>query len=95
MAQNGSDALMNFIVVHGGQRRYRLRRVLLRAVRASRWRRCSTGWVLHAADQYNVAVALQTQINNDKSSPNYLLQNLNQVYPTTTRGPTRCHPTSI
>ncbi len=31
--------------------------------------------------QYNVAVALeQAQINMDKSSPNYLLQNLDHVY---------------
>ena len=61
----------------------RLRRVLLPAeCRTTRW-----SLMLNAAGyytlptQYNVAVALEkAQINMDKSSPDYLLQNLDNVY---------------
>jgi phosphate transport system substrate-binding protein len=41
----------------------------------------NTAGYFTAPDQYNVAVALtQAHINTDKSSPNYLLQDLSQVY---------------
>ena len=82
VALNGSDTLMNFIssaAANGAIGYDEYSYPLLK------------GWpvakVLNRAgyytlpDQYNVAVALQhAVINNDKSSPNYLLQNLNQVY---------------
>ena len=45
--------------------------------------------------QYNVAVALtKAKINQDKSSPLYLTQILDDVYRHPTRGPTRCRRTA-
>ena len=46
--------------------------------------------------QYNVAVALEAaQINMDPTSPNYLLQNLDNVYTDPDPARTRCPRTSI
>ncbi|GMA86701.1 hypothetical protein GCM10025868_19510 [Angustibacter aerolatus] len=65
-----------------GERCHRIRRVLVRAGQehAGGQARNAAGYFT-LPTQYNVAVALtQAQINTDKSSPNYLLQNLDRVY---------------
>ena len=83
IAQNGSDGAMNYVSSKRGQRR--------RSGMSSTPTRSAQNYpvakMLNKAGyytlptQYNVAVALEkAQINMDKSSPNYLLQNLNNVY---------------
>ena len=69
-------------LVEGGQRLDRLRRVLLRAEPELPGREAAEqGRLLHAADPVQRrGRAEKAQINMDKSSPNYLLQNLNNVY---------------
>jgi ABC-type phosphate transport system substrate-binding protein len=82
IAENGSDGVMNFISSSAGNgsigfdeysyalaQNYPVAKVE------------NTAGYFNAPDQYNVAVSLtQAQINYDKSSPNYLLENLTNVY---------------
>jgi phosphate transport system substrate-binding protein len=82
IAENGSDDVMNFISSSAGNgsigfdeysyalaQNYPVAKVE------------NTADYFTAPDQYNVAVSLtQAQINYDRSSPDYLLENLNNVY---------------
>jgi phosphate transport system substrate-binding protein len=82
IAQNGSDGVINFVTsaaANGsiGYDEYSY-------AKAKGWPVANlenqAGWFT-APDQYNVAVALtKAQINTDPTSPNYLLQTLNNVY---------------
>jgi phosphate transport system substrate-binding protein len=82
IAQNGSDQIINYAtsraangVITYDEYSYALAKnfPVVKLENASGYYTLPT--------QYNVAVALQkAQINTDKTSPNYLLQNLTQVY---------------
>jgi phosphate transport system substrate-binding protein len=82
IAQNGSDQIINYAtsgaangVITYDEYSYALAKnfPVVKVENASGYFTLPT--------QYNVAVALQkAQINNDKTSPNYLLQDLTQVY---------------
>ncbi len=82
IAENGSDQVMNFVASSAGngsigvdEYSYALEQGFPVANIENR-----AGYFVPPT-QYNVAVALtQAQINTDKSSPDYLLQNLNNVY---------------
>jgi len=89
IAENGSDGIINFVTsaaangaIGFDEFSYALN---------TQCKGCTNGWPVAllenkagyftAPTQYNVAVALtKAQINMDKSSPDYLLQNLNNVY---------------
>jgi phosphate ABC transporter phosphate-binding protein len=82
IAQNGSDGVINFVTSSSGngsigydEYSYALNKDYPVAKVEN-----AAGYFT-APTQYNVAVALtQAQINMDKSSPDYLLQNLDKVY---------------
>ncbi|MCW2498179.1 substrate-binding domain-containing protein [Jatrophihabitans sp.] len=81
-AQSGSDGVMNFISnadANGSIGVEEYSYALLANIPAAKILNKAGYYTLPT--QYNVAVALtKAQINNDKSSPNYLTQNLNNVY---------------
>jgi len=85
VAQNGSDGVMNFVssAAANGAIGYDEYSYPL----AQNWPVAAIlnkGGYYTLPTQYNVAVALQhAQINMDKSSPNYLLETLNNVYTAT------------
>jgi phosphate ABC transporter phosphate-binding protein len=93
IAQNGSDGVINFITSSSGngsigydEYSYALNKDYPVAKVEN-----AAGYFT-APTQYNVAVGLtQAQINMDKSSPDYLLQNLDDVY---TYGDQRTYPLS-
>lgn len=82
IAQNGSDGVISFVTSAAGNGaigydEYSYAKGLNWPVAKVE----NTAGYFTAPDEYNVAVALtQAQINYDKTSPNYLLQNLSQVY---------------
>ena len=83
IAQNGSTASMNYVSSSAGERLHRLRRVLVPAERrTTRSSRCSTARATSPCRRSTTSRSRsrQAQINMDKSSPNYLLQNLTNVY---------------
>jgi phosphate transport system substrate-binding protein len=83
IAENGSDGVMNFISSSAGNGSIGFDEYSY-AIFDHNWpvaKLENTAGYFTAPDQYNVAVSLtQAQINYDKSSPNYLLENLNNVY---------------
>ena len=96
--QAGSDQVMNTIAAVRRQRDdRRTSSTPTRSTRTTRSSRCSTrrGYYVEPT-QYNVAVALtKAKINQDKSSPLYLTQILDDVYVATrTRAPTRSRRTA-
>ena len=82
IAENGSDGVMNFLTSGAadgaiGYDEYSYPKAKLYPVAKIE----NSAGYFTAPTQYNVAVALtQAIINQDKSSPNYLLQNLSKVY---------------
>jgi phosphate transport system substrate-binding protein len=82
ICQNGSDQLMNYITSGSGQGTIgydEYSYAIAKGVPAAKILNADGYYTLPT--QYNVAVALtQAIINMDKSSPNYLLQNLHNVY---------------
>jgi phosphate transport system substrate-binding protein len=93
IAQNGSDGVMNFIssaAANGAIGYDEYSYALSKNYPVAKVLNSSGYYTL--PNQYNVAVALtQAQINQDKTSPNYLLQNLDNVY---TYGDVRTYPLS-
>ena len=82
VAQNGSDGMINFVTsaAADGAIGYDEYSYALQKNWPVVQLKNAAGYFT-APTQYNVAVALtKAKINMDKSSPNYLLQNLNQVY---------------
>lgn len=82
IAQNGSDGVINFITsaaANGAIGYDEYSYALAKNYPVIKLKNASGFYTLPT--QYNVAVALtQAQINTDKNSPNYLLQNLDKVY---------------
>ncbi|WP_460445606.1 substrate-binding domain-containing protein, partial [Angustibacter aerolatus] len=82
VAQNGSDGVINYInsaAANGAIGFDEYSYALAKNMPVAKLRNAAGYFTLPT--QYNVAVALtQAQINTDKSSPNYLLQNLDRVY---------------
>ena len=82
VAQNGSDGVMNFLTsaaANGAIGYDEYSYALAKNYPAIKVQNAAGYYTLPT--QYNVAVALtQAQINTDKSSPDYLLQNLTNVY---------------
>ncbi len=82
IAQNGSDGVINFVTsaAANGAIGYDEYSYALQKGWPVAQLENQAGWFT-APTQYNVAVALtKAQINTDKNSPDYLLQNLNNVY---------------
>jgi phosphate transport system substrate-binding protein len=82
IAQNGSDGVMNFVAsaaANGAIGYDEYSYALGKNFPVAKLENSAKYFTLPT--QYNVAVALtKAQINMDKSSPNYLLQNLDRVY---------------
>ncbi len=82
VAQNGSDGVINYVTskaANGAIGFDEYSYALLKSQPVAKIQNAAGYFTL--PDQYNVAVALtQAKINTDKSSPNYLLQNLDNVY---------------
>jgi phosphate ABC transporter phosphate-binding protein len=93
IAQNGSDGVMNYIssaAANGSIGYDEYSYALAKNYPVAKILNSSGYYTLPS--QYNVAVALtKAQINTNKSSPDYLLQNLNAVY---TDGDVRTYPLS-
>jgi ABC-type phosphate transport system substrate-binding protein len=83
VAENGSDSMINFITSGAGNGAIGYDEYSY-ALNHNNWpvaKVLNKNGYYTLPNQYNVAVALtQAQINMDRSSPNYLLQNLNNVY---------------
>jgi phosphate transport system substrate-binding protein len=94
IAENGSDGVMNFISSSAGNGSIGFDEYSY-AIFDHNWPVAkveNTAGYFNAPDQYNVAVSLtQAQINYDRSSPDYLLENLTNVY---TYGDPRDYPLS-
>ncbi|MCW2524748.1 MAG: phosphate transporter substrate-binding protein PhoT family [Frankiales bacterium] len=82
IAQNGSDQIINYITsaaANGSIGYDEYSYALAKNYPVAKIENAAGNYTLPT--QYNVAVALQkAQINTDKTSPNYLLQNLTNVY---------------